>query len=257
MLIRCPTCASGYELDADLLTEGRILRCAHCRDAWAHSARLLDAWVAQPQDRFQRPDGKDLVTDARSGRETAAPAPASRRSLGAAIVQSIAAMRGADTLRQHATAFASATLVLAAVGGGMAAVAAKEHVVAAFPPSAAVFATLGLPVNLRGLALGEIRSTVETGAGTSTLTLEGHITNLRPESSAVPPLRIAVRDSSQRELYYWTVPAPKPRLDVGETVLFRSRLSAPPRDGQNLVVSFAEALAPARNHVAEAVAGDR
>ena len=257
MLIRCPTCASGYELDADLLTEGRILRCAHCRDAWAHSARLVDAWAAQPQDRFQQADGKELVTEVRSGRGAATPAEASHRSLGAAIMRSIAAMRAADRLRQHATMLSSATLLLAAVGGGMAAVAAKEHVVAAFPPSAAVFATLGLPVNLRGLALGEIRSTVETGPGASTLTLEGHITNMRPESSDVPPLRIAVRDSSQRELYYWTVPAPKPRLDVGETVLFRSRLSAPPRDGQDLVVSFAEALAPARNHVAEAVAGDR
>ena len=255
MLIRCPTCASGYELDADLLTEGRILRCAHCRDAWAHSARLVDAWAAQPQDRFQ-PDGKDLVTEACSGRGAADPASASRRNPGTVMMQSITA-RAAVMLRQRAAAVASAMLLLAAVGGGMAAVAAKEHVVAAFPPSAAVFATLGLPVNLRGLALGEIRSTVETGAGASTLTLEGHITNMRPESSAVPPLRIAVRDSSQRELYYWTVPAPKPRLDVGETVLFRSRLSAPPRDGQDLVVSFAEALAPARNHVAEAIAGDR
>ena len=257
MLIRCPTCASGYELDADLLTEGRILRCAHCRDAWAHSARLTDVWAAKPQDRFRTPAGRDLVIEAHSGRDVEEPTPVTRRSLAAILAQSIAGSRIVSTFRQHATAVASATLLLAAVGGGMAAVAAKEHVVAAFPPSAAVFATLGLPVNLRGLALGEIRSTVETGAGASTLTLEGHITNMRPESSTVPPIRIAVRDSSQRELYYWTVPAPKPRLDVGETVLFRSRLSAPPRDGQNLVVSFAETLAPARNHVAEAVAGDR
>ena len=257
MLIRCPTCASGYELDADLLTEGRILRCAHCRDAWAHSARLMDAWAALPQDRLTTPDGKDLVTEARSGRGVPEPASDSRQSLAAALVQSITGSRIAGAVRRHAMPVASATLLLAAVGGGMAAVAAKEHVVAVFPPSAAVFATLGLPVNLRGLELGEIRSTVETGAGASTLTLEGHITNMRPESSAVPPIRIAVRDSSQRELYYWTVPAPKPRLDVGETVLFRSRLSAPPRDGQDLVVSFAETLAPARNHVAEAVAGDR
>ncbi len=257
MLIRCPTCASGYELDADLLTEGRILRCAHCRDAWAHSARLTDAWAAMPQDRFSAPDAKDLVTEARSGRGVAEPARSARRSLASTLVRSVTGSRIAGTLRQRATAGASATLLVATVGGGMAAVAAKEHVVSVFPPSAAVFATLGLPVNLRGLALGEIRSTVESGAGASTLTLEGHITNMRPESSAVPPLRIAVRDSSQRELYYWTVPAPKPRLDVGETVLFRSQLSAPPRDGQDLVVSFAEALAPARNHVAEAVGGDR
>ena len=257
MLIRCPTCASGYELDADLLTEGRILRCAHCRDAWAHSARLTDVWAAKPQDRYSSFDRKDLVTEAHSKRGVAEPAPIAPRSLAATLMQSITGSRVAGTLRRHATAGAGATFLVAAVGGGMAAVALKERVVSAFPPSAAVFATLGLPVNLRGLALGEIRSTVEIGAGASTLTLEGHITNMRAESSAVPPIRIAVRDSSQRELYYWTVPAPKPRLDVGETVLFRSQLSAPPRDGQDLVVSFAEALAPARNHVAEAQAGDR
>ena len=38
MLIRCPTCASGYDLDPEMLPVGRILRCAHCRDAWAHGS---------------------------------------------------------------------------------------------------------------------------------------------------------------------------------------------------------------------------
>ncbi len=149
---------------------------------------------------------------------------------------------------------AAAALVLTVSGGGMAAVAAREHMVAAFPTSAVVFAALGLPVNLRGLAFGEIHTTVESGDGTPILTLEGHIINLRREATPLPSLRIAVRDKNQRELYYWTTPPPKPQIGVGETVLFHSRLSAPPRDGQDLAVSFAEPSAGPRR-VAEVLAG--
>ena len=97
---------------------------------------------------------------------------------------------------------------------------------------------------------------MEVGEGPSTLTLEGRITNLRADATAVPALRIAVRDKSRRELYYWTAPAPKAQLAAGETVLFRSRLSTPPRGGQDLAVSFAEPL-PERRRVAEVMPGDR
>ena len=251
MLIRCPSCSSGHDLALDLLEEGRILRCAFCRDSWRHRAAAQD-----PPPGATVPARPEIRAEARFSRPTAAeprrPAPPRPR-------------RTAEPRRAAtgfaATGFAAAVLALATLGTGMAAVACKARLVAAFPPSQAVFAALGLPVNLDGLSLGEIRSTVVTGDGPATLTLEGHITNMRPEVTAVPPLRIAVRDKSRRELYYWTAPAPKAQLAVGETVLFRSRLSAPPRDGQDLAVSFAESpidpRATARRRVAEMMPGDR
>ena len=61
-----------------------------------------------------------------------------------------------------------------------------------------------------------------------------------PRNHAVPALRIAVRDKAHNELYSWTAPAPKTKLDAGETIVFRSRLAAPPEDGQDLMVSFAD-----------------
>ncbi len=241
MLIRCPTCASGYELAPELLTEGRVLRCAHCRDAWVPDAGR-DAAPSPPA-------GPEIVAEARFHRR-AGPPPVPARA---------ARLRFPVRFRfpaAWAANLAASALAVALVGGGMAAVAGKARLVAAFPPSEAVFAALGLPVNLDGLRLGEIRSTVETGDGGATLTLEGHITNLRSDATPVPMLRIAVRDKSRRELYYWTAPAPKAQLAVGETVLFRNRLSAPPRDGQDLAVSFAEPTA-GRRRVAEVLPGDR
>ena len=232
MLIRCPTCASSYDLASEMLCDGRILRCAHCRDAWVHRAGAAAY------------DGPEIVAEAVSSRwrdDTAEPEAGPRRRFRVPSLPWTAA----------APLLAAALLV-----GGLAAVAGKARVVATFPPSEAVFATLGMPVNLSGLRLGELRSIVEGGEGPATLTLEGHITNLRSGPTAVPPLRIAVRDKSHRELYYWTAPAPKAQLASGETVPFRSRLTAPPRDGQDLAVSFAEP-APERRRVAEVMPGDR
>lgn len=281
MLIRCPSCSSGHELAPDLLEEGRILRCAYCRDSWRHRAAVpaLSPGATVParpeivaEARFSRPASAEPRRPAprRPHRPLGGTAWARRRDpaflarreepayVGRATHAGFAPLRAA---RRAAAGLAAAGLALATLGGGMAAVACKARLVAAFPPSQAVFAAIGLPVNLDGLGLGEIRSTVVAGDGPATLTLEGHITNLRPEVTAVPPLRIAVRDKSRRELYYWTAPAPKAQLAAGETVLFRSRLSAPPGDGQDLAVSFAESpvdpRAAARRHVAEMMPGDR
>ncbi len=243
MLIRCPTCSSDYDLAPDLLTDGRILRCAHCRDAWVHRGAATRVLPASPDRAEIRAEaGFSRGGPSRPGGSPHRASP--RRRLAAPPAGAVAAL-----------------VAVAVLSGGMAAVAGKARLVAAFPPSEAVFATLGLPVNLSGLSLGEIRSTVVSGDGPATLTLEGHITNLRSDPTPVPALRIAVRDKSQRELYYWTAPAPKAQLAVGETVLFRSRLSAPPREGQDLAVSFAEGPTGPRHaaerHVAEVLPGDR
>lgn len=246
MLIRCPTCASRYDLAADLVTGGRILRCANCRDAWVHEPHEIVDVAPEVAAEIR---GPVIVTEARFFRRPAARAERRVRFGGLR-----AAARGGG--RRSRAGIAAAALGLTLLGGGMATLAAKARVVALYGPSEALFATLGVPVNLRGLSLDQIRSTIETGDGPPTLTLEGHITNLQSHDAAVPPLRIAVRDKDRRELYYWTAPAPKATLAVGETVKFRSRLSAPPRDGQELAISFAETPAGPRR-VAEARADGR
>ncbi|MGI3903682.1 MAG: zinc-ribbon domain-containing protein [Janthinobacterium lividum] len=251
MLIRCPTCASGYDLDPEMLTAGRILRCAHCREAWSHDPLERTA-PSLPSV------GPEIVTEARFLRPpTAEPALMTRRPRPEPTLRRQSTPRHEPTPAQpRSHGLVVSLLAVAIVGSGMAAVAGKASLVAAFPPSEAVFSTLGLPVNLKGLGIADIRSTVVSGDGPPTLTLEGRITNLRPDAMPVPALRIAVRDKNSRELYYWTSPAPKAQLAAGETVLFHSRLAAPPADGQDLAVSFAEPSS-GRRRVAEVMPGDR
>lgn len=241
MLIRCPTCASAYDLAPELLPAGRTLRCAHCRDAWVHTVGAAEA----PAGRSW-PDGPEIVTEAhffRQGDVPAAPPAAPRARV--------------PHFWPRPSAGAAAGLVLAMLlGSSWAAVAGRARLVAAFPPSEAVFAVLGLPVNLRGLTLVAVRSTVEAADSRAVLTLQGRITNLRAASTAVPALRIAVRDKARRELYHWTMAAPKAQLTAGETVLFQSRLAFPPADGHDLAVSFADTAAEPRR-VAELLPGDR
>lgn len=230
MPIRCPTCLSVYDPPPELLAgQGSILRCAHCR----HSLAVVDNNRAEQPfvSRMQRHDGPEIVAEARSARPV--PVPPSLRP---------SPRRLRASAKPHPSRSA-AIIVLAVLGilaSAMAAVARKDLVVRFYPPSAGLFEAVGLPVNLRGLAFADMHGTVTAQGSRPVLTLQGKISNLRGVTTAIPALRIAVRDKAHNELYSWTAPAPKPRLGAGETVVFRSRLAAPPADGQDLVVSFAE-----------------
>ncbi len=224
MLIRCPHCSSAYEIQADLLFGGgRTLRCAECRECW-----LAEGPDANVLPLF----GPEIVAEARWERDPSAarpPRPHPRARL-------------AGSLRRARGAAAFAMLGMVAVLA-MAGIARKEDVVRVAPQSAALFAALGLPVNLRGLALEHVESRITDAAPgqAPVLTLEGRIANLRAGTTIVPELHFSVRDQAQNELYSWTAAAPKQRLGAGETIAFRSRLAAPPQDGRDLVVSFADA----------------
>ncbi len=171
--------------------------------------------------------GPEIVAEARSARHAPAREPSPRA-------------RGQPKRQPLRRSSAAPALALIVLGAGMAAVAWKETLVRAFPPSAAFFARLGLPVNLRGLGLDGVDATVATEGGDAVLTLAGRIRNLRDAAVAVPTLRFAVRDKDGRELYHWTAPAPKTMLDPGETVPFKARLAAPPEQAQEVGVAFAE-----------------
>lgn len=230
MLIRCPTCSSAYDLPPDFLAERfRVLRCARCRDSWTIAPGGRTERPFDPRDR--RNDGPEIVAEARSARRASAtPFPRASRRQPRPPGKPAGSRSGALT----------AAVLLGLIAGAMAGVARKDLVVRFYPPSAGVFEAIGLPVNLRGLAFADIHGAVADSRSPPVLTLEGKIRNVRGETTAVPALRIAIRDKAHNELYSWTAPAPKPRLQAGETIAFRNRLAAPPEGGQDLMVSFAD-----------------
>ena len=136
-----------------------------------------------------------------------------------------------------ASAFALIGLVVAAT----AAIAARAAIVSIAPATAAVYASIGMPVNLRGLMIADVRATVTQQAdGQGELLVTGEIANLRDGETRAPNLRLALCGADGRELYVWTARPPKTRLGTRERVSFRARLAAPPAGVREVLVKFAE-----------------
>ena len=121
----------------------------------------------------------------------------------------------------------------------MAVVAARKPIVKAVPAAARVFATIGLPVNLRGLTLDNVHTNIFDLGDRKMLVVEGAVVNLRDFPTDAPNMRIALRGADKRELYVWTAPAHKTKLGPNERAYFRSRLAAPPDGVNDVLVKFA------------------
>lgn len=130
--------------------------------------------------------------------------------------------------------------VVAIVIGAMALIGLRERIVRVMPPAARVYSAIGLPVNLAGLELRDLRSRIVMDGARKVLTIEGEIVNLRRAANHVPPVALAVRGENGMNRYAWTTNAPKSRLEAGEKIAFRARLASPPEDGADVLVRFAK-----------------
>ncbi len=123
---------------------------------------------------------------------------------------------------------------------GTTVIATRAAIVAIAPATAAIYAGVGIPVNLRDLTVANVRATTMQQPDSSReLLVTGEIANLRDRETATPNLRLALRNEDGRELYVWTARAPKSRLGAHERVTFRARLAAPPAGVRDVLVKFA------------------
>jgi hypothetical protein len=137
-------------------------------------------------------------------------------------------------------AIAPAFVLVGLVVATTAVIAARSAIVSIAPATAAIYAGLGIPVNLRGLSIADIHATVTQQAeGQGELLVTGEIKNVRDGETPVPILRLSLRAEDGRELYNWTARGPKTRLGAGERVPFRARLAAPPAGVRDVLVKFA------------------
>jgi hypothetical protein len=143
-------------------------------------------------------------------------------------------------LRRAPGAIAPAFVLVGLVVAATTVIAARAAIVSIAPATAAIYAGVGMPVNLRGLSIADIHATATQQAeGEGELLVTGEIANLRDIETPVPSLRLALRAEDGRELYIWTARGPKTRLGAGERVPFRARLAAPPAGVRDVLVKFA------------------
>jgi len=231
MILTCPSCGTRYQsAEAQFKPPGRNVRCAKCRHVWFQPTPELETAIepepvispAVPETAPVAALNFGAKTDAPDVVEDVEPPPQSR---GAAFAQSVGWL---------------ALLVL--LGSiGWASIAFRETIASVWPPSASLYSLLGMPVNVRGVALTNISYKQEYESGQPVLSVTGKIVNVSDREQPVPEIRVVLMDDAKRELYHWTFDAGVPTLKPGAETPFTTRLSSPPADARNLNVRFAEA----------------
>jgi predicted Zn finger-like uncharacterized protein len=128
--------------------------------------------------------------------------------------------------------------ILALIALNAALIVRRADVVKVAPQTASLYAAIGLPVNLRGLAFTDVATTTETQDGVQVLVVEGTIASTSNRVVEVPRLRFSIRNPGGQEVYAWTAQPTRSLLSPGETLAFRSRLASPPPEARDVLVRF-------------------
>ena len=249
MLIDCPHCAHSCHIARASLGAGlRKLRCAACREIFQLNLDELDAPGRDSfeDSRVMRKMGPDtnfdppveIVAQAMSTRATAPTyeeiygeirsKPESRSPSGWRIPR--------PKLPRPSPGMVAA---IAIMGCCMASIGLRQSIVRFAPGTAGAYARIGLPVNLRGLELRHVTTTLIGDKDQKLLAVEGEIANLAKETANLPMLSLSVRNARGQEIYAWTTQPPRASVAGAQTVPFRARLASPPEGAQDVVVRFA------------------
>ena len=208
------------------------------------SSRALVVAAAVHAAPFPRPDTIDLaaapaLVPAMDLMPAAAPGPIAAAHED---VEAVALPRAAPRPESRRRSFRfrpTAARVIVCVTGVLAALIAGRTAVVRFAPqTAALFAGVGLPVNLRGLTFDAIRVRSESQDGVPVMVIDGVIANAAGSPVELPRMRFALHNQAGVEVYTWTALPPRPVLNRGETLPFRTRLASPPADARDVQVRF-------------------
>jgi predicted Zn finger-like uncharacterized protein len=244
MILTCPSCRTRYQADsAHFHLPGRNVKCAKCGEIWFQAAPEPEGQT-EPEPVMAPPiapvdaaaaeaelSARDAVSaldfDVQPAIETEAPRRAVRaeRSWAGALAQAIG--------------WVAFFFLVGAIGWSI--VQYRQTIAGLWPQSASFYAFIGMPVNVRGIALTNIAYRQEYEDGQPVLSVTGKVVNVSNKEQVVPEIRVVLLDDAKHELYQWTFDAGIPTLKPGSESAFVTRLSSPPAEARNLDVRFAEA----------------
>lgn len=272
-MIICPNCTTSYDVDpAKLGPHGRTVRCARCKETWlalAEDAMALEMADADAggraglapndahdwQDDAPQMDSPSISAAADDGQhddlgvhpdwsadeDERRQKPASKLGRLFGFLKLPASLPALPSLPVPQFARHYLTLPVACVAMAALSVAIviwRTDVVRLMPQTAAFFKTVGLGVNLRGLAIEDVKVTSETVDGKPVFVIEGVVADVSRKQLQVPRLRFVVHDDKGTEIYAWTSVIEQSTLQPGERTPFTSRLASPPADARSIAVRF-------------------
>jgi len=130
---------------------------------------------------------------------------------------------------------AAVLLILAIIAG---VVIARGAVTALWPPASRLYALAGLSAEPPGAGL-KIEKLVPSRTADG-LVIEGDITNTGKTAQDLPRLRVALRDTADKEVQFKIIDPPRPRLPPGASAHFKTPFDHPADAATGVVVTFAK-----------------
>jgi predicted Zn finger-like uncharacterized protein len=219
MIVTCPACSTRYLVDPRALgSAGRTVRCAQCAETWRQTP---------PEDFAQALD---------------LPAPGAESGVagtmdGGARVQLPAVIKP----RRRWPAIASIALLAVILSSIVAAVVARDQVIAMWAPSIKLFAMIGLQPSspLVGLEIRKLDTKRGSENGVAALIIDGEVANVSGIVRDVPRLTATLRDSNGKNLEGWDFAAAETRLPPGGIASFHTAILQPSAAATKAVVGFA------------------
>lgn len=237
-ILRCPFCAAAEPVEeAVLAAQARMIACRQCGETWPARQGL----VAPRAD-----DGGENTRHVSVSGSHVPMVDAMRRPLvsygdagcdrwSAQIVADQAAVPARRRPWTAALSCLAALLFLTAFATG------RQAAVAAVPDLAGLYAAIGLPVHLKGLAIEDVEAERRVDGTGATIKVRGRVVNLAAEERTVPPLLVQFRDASGTVLHGADAAAPVASLAPGATVRFVVEVERVPSQAGQVLVRLGEA----------------
>ena len=227
MILSCSACSTRYLVDPALLgPEGREVRCAKCGHQWIQKP---------PEDQPQPANLPPLEPEIRSIPESEPVAEMSSPFPGANLP-------GFPRPAPRRTSAVAWLVLLLLIGVFVGSFVARNEIVAAWPPAARLFDTLGVPAASTlgaGIELRNVTSARQEEDGAPVLVIQGEVANVSTSVRPVPKMRASLREQG-REIQSWTFQAAQSRLLPGEAASFVTRFKNPSPQATDLTITFTD-----------------
>lgn len=237
--ISCSTCGTAEIADATLFSGAPTIVCRNCGETWPPTARSTAATelVLSP---FGSPRRSELLEAQR--RPLVTFSDGADRAWAARIAADVDPQTPRRPRLLQTAGLMAAALFLTAFFGG------RDAAVMSLPDLAGLYAAIGLPVNLTGLAIEDLSAHRGGSSSTPTaasadrqrVTVRGTIRNATAQGHLALPLTVALTDASGQPILERAFNPPARTIEASGAQPFVLEFDDVPRQAARIVLRFRE-----------------